>query len=405
MSQPTPIGPFLGIDNRVPDNTLARVERGRKVGDYLRNAVNVDLTNSGTLQRRAGTTLEQAGSDCHSLWAEGEHAFYVDGTTLYAHPHEAVATWLTPSLPVSYAALGTDVVWSNGAVIQRIRNGASGPLGVPVPNPAPAVTVSAGGSLDAGLYMVAFVATSPDGEESGATWPVQLDVPANGAISVASLPANTAVYVSPLNGDALFFAGTFGGSVTFSVTPAQGQQLRSIGMRPMPAGQIVRFHNGRLLVASGSTLFYSEPFAPALHNPARGYIPLISRITIMEPVANGVIVVADKTYFLAGDDIEQAQLVEKLPYGAVEGTAARTEKDLSVWWFSERGMVMSSEEGEVKNIQEEHVAVAGARVGAGMFREQNGVQQLVTSLFGSEASVAAASSFMDAEIVRKESML
>ena len=77
-----PIGPFVGINNRLPDHQLGVVERGRKAGDYLRNAVNVDLTAAGTLQRRKGSTLVAPGADCHSLWSDGEKAFYVDGTDL-----------------------------------------------------------------------------------------------------------------------------------------------------------------------------------------------------------------------------------------------------------------------------------------------------------------------------------
>ena len=85
-----PIGPFVGINNRLPDHQLGVVERGRKAGDYLRNAVNVDLTAAGTLQRRKGSTLAQAGTDCHSLWSDGEQAFYVDGDTLYQHPRTSL---------------------------------------------------------------------------------------------------------------------------------------------------------------------------------------------------------------------------------------------------------------------------------------------------------------------------
>ena len=47
-----PIGPFVGINNRLPDHQLGVVERGRKAGDYLRNAVNVDIDNAGRLLRR-----------------------------------------------------------------------------------------------------------------------------------------------------------------------------------------------------------------------------------------------------------------------------------------------------------------------------------------------------------------
>ena len=81
-----PIGPFAGINNRLPDHKLGIVSRGQKAGDYLRNAVNVDLTAAGTLQRRKGTALALAGADCHSLWADEQDVYFVDGGDLKTFP-------------------------------------------------------------------------------------------------------------------------------------------------------------------------------------------------------------------------------------------------------------------------------------------------------------------------------
>jgi len=173
-----PIGPFVGINNRLPDYQLGIVERGRKAGDYLRNAVNVDLTATGTLQRRKGSTLAQAGTDCHSLWSDGEQAFYADGTELKRFTGETVATGLAYGRPVSFCKAPTgDVIWTDGARIEAIGKGS---LAVPTPNPAPVVTASSGGALHAGYYQVAITAVAADGRESGSTWPVQVQVQDSG---------------------------------------------------------------------------------------------------------------------------------------------------------------------------------------------------------------------------------
>jgi hypothetical protein len=121
-----------------------------------------------------------------------------------------------------------------------------------------------------------------------------------------------------------------------------------------------------------------------------------------------VYVVADQTYWLAGADIMAADVVPVLPYGAVEGTGRLVVPDQGaqkVWWFSHRGLVVGNSAGQVANLQEKNVSVEKASVGAALYREQNGVRQVVSSLFGAETSRAAASSFMSAEIIRKESML
>ena len=405
-----PIGPFVGINNRLPDHQLGVVDRGRKAGDYLRNAVNVDLTAAGTLQRRKGSTLTQAGTDCHSLWSDGEQAFYMDGDTLYQYPRTALRSGLVPGRRVSWCKTPTgDVIWSNGTVMERIRVGVSAPLGLLVPNPAPNVTATVGGSLKAGFYQVAITATNADGEESGATWPIQVAAPEGGRIEVTGLPGTlTNIYVSPLNGDALYLAATTtASSYIIPIMGALGQSLQTLGMRPMPAGEIVREHRGRLLVVSGSTLYYSEPFGYGLHDPLRGRIQFGGRITLLAPVKGGCYVGTEtETFWLPGGDIEKTEVVELLPYGAVSGTDTALENQTGVAWMGTRGLIVADAQGQAKNVQEDTVAVGAAQIGATLYREQDGMRQLVlSSVRGSGVAKAAASSFFEADIVRKENML
>ena len=192
----------------------------------------------------------------------------------------------------------------------------------------------------------------------------------------------------------------------FPVTPQQGAQLQTLGFRPMPAGSIVRVHNGRLLTADRNGLYYSEPYAPTWHNPLRGYIPLPG-ITLVEPMQAGIyITTADRTYWLAGADIAgDAALVDLLPYGAAAGSSTRINNALDVAWYSQRGIVIGSRDGQVKNMQEDTTATEKASRAAMLYREQDGMRQLVSSLFGAEATVAAASTYFEAELVRKENML
>ena len=99
------------------------------------------------------------------------------------------------------------------------------------------------------------------------------------------------------------------------------------------------------------------------------------------------------------------RLVEILPYGAVLGSSARSDNSTSVMWFSARGLVVGGAQGQVKNLQEDALAVRPGRKGAALLREEDGMRQVISSVFGAEDTRAAARSFMVAEIVRKESML
>lgn len=407
MNKTVDLSPFLGVNNRVPEESLARVERGRRVGNYLRNAVNVDLTDAGTLKRRPGRVKRVATSDAHSLWGDGANAYYVDDDTLYRYPREVVLTGLTPRLRVSY---DTDprggVFWSNGVQIGRIEGVTAQPLGVDTPNPAPTINAHGDGGLPGGKYIVSVVAVSALGEHSPPTPPEQIDVPEGGRIEVSGLSGTCAIFMSPQNGDEMYLVGQTSNAVeNIYVLPAFGPSIQTLGLRKMPAGQIVRWTKGRLLVASGSTLFISHPYAPALHHPIQGRVDLPSRITVMEPCGGGVFIAADKTYFLTNMGAVEGRLPDVLPYGAIEGTGMRSPWDESVAWFSERGLVIGEPDGSAKNVQEDAVAVGPAEYGASFYMERDGMRHMITALFQSGPMRAAAHSFLEDETERQELML
>lgn len=404
------LGPFLGMNNRLPADQLAVMgTRGQKAGDYVRDAVNVYFTDRGTFKVRSGYSRVVECTDGHSLWGDGTRMYYVDGDVLYRYPRVAVRSGLVPGLSVSYCAGPRgEVFWSNGQTLEMIRDNASGALAPNTPNPPPTVAVSADGALPAGYYMLAFAAVSATGEQSAPTDPVQVQVPANGRISISGISGQTAIFISPHNGDVLFHARTTAAASTdFPVTPDQSASMSLARTRPMPAGQIVRWFNGSLLVASGNMLFISEPYAPGLYDPTRGYVPLPNRIAVVEPVESGVFVCEEassdnaKSYFLAGANPFDAQLREVLPYGAVEGTGERSPREKKVWWFSARGVVAGTDTGEVTNIQEAAVAVGLAVRGATTHVERDGVRQVISAVSGAELPRGAAMDYYEAEVIRK----
>ena len=88
-----------------------------------------------------------------------------------------------------------------------------------------------------------------------------------------------------------------------------------------PIGTIVRVHSGRIYIASGSVLWYSEPFGPNLFRLATNYIPFPADIIMVAPVIGGIFVsTTKKIYFLAGKDAKQFQQSVVAHYPAIEGT-------------------------------------------------------------------------------------
>ncbi|MEK7425738.1 MAG: hypothetical protein AAB131_18085 [Actinomycetota bacterium] len=399
----------LGMNTRRPDFRLRTEE-----GFFQRETVNGDITADGTVRRRTGYEQELAGDAAHSLWSYGAEAFYADGPSLYRLGDVAdeldvalVYGALRVGAPVSYAAApqgGT--FWTDGLALKHCVGAIVDDLAPERPALEPTVSIAAG-YLPAGVYRYCFSYTDSAGRESPATHLQQIELDAAGGISFVmggAVPAGLTLnaFVSPPNGAETYLVAEIESGSTVYEFQAEGRRCHTVGLERMPAGRFVRYANGRLLVALGSTLFYSRPFMPGLYDPVRDFIPLPAEITVLEPVdggASGVYVVADQTYWLSAD-LPGTALQTVLPYGAVAGSAVPRPDLTAVHWMSERGLVLASGGAEIKNLQEQNVAVAPTTRGASLVREVNGEQCAVSAMVGGAGPQrAVVSSYMEAEIV------
>ena len=88
-----------------------------------------------------------------------------------------------------------------------------------------------------------------------------------------------------------------------------------------PVGTIIKLFSGRVYIASGSVLWYSEPFGPNLFRAATNYIPFPAEIIMVAPVVGGIFVsTTKKIYFFAGKDVTQFQQSVVAHYPAIKGT-------------------------------------------------------------------------------------
>lgn len=409
MSKLPTLGPFpLGVDNRKQDHALTQ-SVGRGSVDLLRSATNVDLSDEGRVRRRAGYTLALAGSNVHSLWADKTAAFYADGPSLRTLTPSMGFTEirgdLIPGKPLSFCEAGGTHYYTGSGLLGMVRNGARLDFTPPLVA-TPSLTAIAG-SLSAGRYQFCFTQTGPAGE-SAATLPQEITLTATGGIGIAApVSSYTAlVYMTSTDGEVLGRVGPIAGLLDVVSMPALGARCQTLLLAPMPAGSIVRFGNARLLVAVGNLLCYSEPFAPGLFNPGKNYVPFSAPVTVVEPCGTGVFVVADKTYWFPGE-LTQAAMVVALPYGAVpnSSTAEHPDKPETVFWIGDRGLVQGTADGNAIAVQQEHLALSGGSAGAALVREQEGLKHVITAVRDPMATVAACSSYFDAEIIRKGTVL
>lgn len=407
------IGPFpLGVNNRKYDHELTSPV-GRETVDLLRSAVNVDVSEDGKVHRRPGFTLVAPGGAPHSAWGDGKAGFYADGPDLFALglapdgqlTAVQIRADLTSGLPVSYCEAGGIHYYSNGQVLGAVQGKARLDFTPPL-STTPALGTTSG-ALVAGRYQLCFTQVGPAGE-SAATPPQVVEVPDEGAILIANIPAPAdgcalRAYMTAADGEVLGRVPLeiVGSAATIAVQPALGARCQTLLLAPMPPGEVVRFSNGRLLTASGNLLCYSEPFAPGLFNPSKNFIPFPADITVMEPCGDGVFVVADKTYWLAGE-ITQAPLAEVLPYGAVPHSGGNDPaRPGRCFWISERGLVVGGPDGSASNVQEDRLALAGGAAGATLYREREGQAHILTAVRDPMQSKSAVGCFFDAEIIRK----
>jgi hypothetical protein len=404
------------MNNRLPD-FIHGSQDAQESTHFLHNAVNVDITTAGTIKRRKGFSLEEAAADGHSLFGHPntQYGYYVDYTSLkYVRVNNdgslytaTVLTGLAPGKRMFYDDSPLGVICSNGDVLKLLVGQVATDLTLPIPAQAPVLSTGSG-SLVGGQYQVAICRIDTvSGRQGGTTVPVNIVVPDNSSLSVGAMdPAYThAVYVTTRNGEVFFLADTVqAASITFAAPIIYGPRCETVLLAPMPPGSLLRYYLGRLYTVIGNTLYFSEPYAPSLFDPVRGYIPFQEPITIVEPVVGGVYVASENTYFLSGvisDSIANAVV----PYGAAFGCSGRVANTNDVWWMSNRGIIRGDQAGNWKNLQEDSVAVEPATSGAGLFREEDGMKQFIATLFNPGISIMGAKTWMEAEAVRRDDSL
>lgn len=397
-----------GVNNRLEPTELQTIMPDRSRGTYLHGADNVDINDKRRVRRREGQTLIDDG-DFHSLWAEGDDAFVVKGGTLYRLTENADAVSMTEirtglaNTPVSYSVgADDDVYWSNGAELRRVSGVQDKPASTPPLSLIPAA-VPIAGALPAGKYLLAFTSVQ-DARESSASPVVQLDLPENSGVRIVTAET-VEVYMSGPNGDVLTLQRSGAtGTIDVLTYDEGGRRCMTLNTAPTPAGSIVRHYNAAMVVAVGSLLCVSLPYNYGVFNPSIGYIPFPADITMIEPTTKGLFIAADKTYWIT-DLFTQGDLNEVLPYGAIPGTSGKSPDDNSVFWQSPRGLIIGDDSGKVAAVQEEALALSGGVFGATLFRERNGSKHLVSTRKGAQQSVAGATTYMEAEVIRKGTVL
>lgn len=404
--KPGQITSFAGINNRLPKDRLD----AQKGPAFVHDAVNVDLNPAARFQRRPGFQLALAGSNCRCLWEQGgDAALYADGAELRrfnGQTSELVAPLASSLAQVAYAETPQGVAWSDGFSVNLIRQGVSAPVVPALPNPMPVPSAAAGGGLSAGIYGVCFATRAASGQRSPLSLPTYLQVGQGGAIDITAAGHTQAIdyFVTTVNGEVFYRAGTIAvgeAGAQISMARSDGEPIVHQVTAPLPPGQVLEHHNGRLLSAQGSLISYSLPYQLGVYRPATDFLPLPGPCALMVSVTGGLFVATDETtWFLPGGEISASSMVKVAPFGAVRGTRTAVPNSTDVMWFSPRGAVRGAQDGSIRLLQDRHMAFGPSQSGATVIREENGMRTFIAALSGSKPTGGAVvGSYMDAKVV------
>lgn len=403
-NKPITLGWLRGMNNIAPDFDLP--------SNTLRDAVNVDVLDSGALRRRQGATLRLATPDAHSFWSNDAVAFFVSAGNLMQLQDDLTAKLLRANVgfgTMQYEEAGGEVFFTNNTVLGRIRGGVAYELGVEAPSVPPGLALT-NGYLSAGTYQCLCTFVNAQGEESAASRAVALRLGVPGGLTLTVPPPTSPevvavrLYLTQPDGE-LFYAVAdlaLGTSTTGIISaPDYGPVCRTQFMARMFAAETLEYYRGRMYYAAGNILWFSEPFQYGLFNPSENFIVFDAPVTLVEAVEDGIYLACDQTYFLAGTEPKEFRQQQIFPFGAARFSSTKHARSPDTSWYSDRGIVIGSNGGTATLIQNDNVMPEAHLRGATLVKEYNSLNQIISAVSGSPAAASlAALDYMDAEITR-----
>lgn len=144
-----------------------------------------------------------------------------------------------------------------------------------------------------------------------------------------------------------------------------------------PPGQALEYYKGRLYIAQGAVLWFTDALALNRVDRRRNFLLFATPITLLMAVRNGLYVSDEEgTYFLPGDRSEAFTRIPVFPYPAIRGTAVRVDPNWigkdgmsggAILWASTRGICLGLDGGQGKNLTERQYQMPQAAAGSGLF--------------------------------------
>jgi hypothetical protein len=414
-----------GVTNNLPAKSVQN--------NGLTDAVNVDIDDKGKIKRRKGYSKifnPQVGQKIYKMigMPDGRLCVALNGFICVIEPNTGVVYQSNEVVgdDVCFLELNGEIYFSsknasNSGILYKDSSFTDGyyirDFGVPLVNSAPLIEIESG-TLVAGVYQYCFTKFNHLGEESGTTQPQLIIIPDNSSIKFtfanyepgkqrADGKGGINVYLSEANGETLYLNakiydnGSPFSSVVCNKSSTQGTSLKQKSSDKFPYVLNLAYCSGRIFGSDGNIVWYSNAYNYGLVDLESNYLLFSNEIKIMTAVQDGLYVADRMTYYVDCRNIEKgAERRTVLPYSGLIGSECFLENEFAVSWMSDKGVVLGYNGGEVKNMQDPKFIPNKAAGGAMLHRYQDGISQLLVTMFDEEANGAAVQDFAEAEIRR-----
>lgn len=369
---------------------LNNVSDPLRVGfEWLTQADNVDVTDTGGLVERTGYALAMAASPNGAFSTfDFSRMYLVDGRALKAMTSPTTADTLRSGLaaaPMYFAEVNEQVYFNNGT-----DSGIIAPDNTLLlwswPRADMPQLEAVTGNLPAGLYRVVCTFTLPDGRETGAGDAAEITLGEGSALQISGIPHQadclTNVYIAPANSTVFQWAGApRGAAMVWNTSPdALGVELLNPLLDPLPAGcDVIQAWGGRMYAAQylpqqgQSVIWFSQPLGFHLFDLTKDFIMVPGRVLTMAWHDDGLVIGTDKAIY--AETVEK--FVQLAPYGVVPGWCTARDENDDVYLWTTRGACRAL---PFKNLTAGHVSVApGVQAGAAVIHAA-GQKRFVASL-------------------------
>jgi hypothetical protein len=354
--------------------------------EWLTTANNINILDTGALERRDGYGLDTAGTMTGAYsTVDYQRLYLVDAGSLKTGDGATLDT-ISSSERMHWAEINGDVFFNNGTDTGIIKaDNTVLPWSWPVPGTPTLAAVS--GSLAPGKYDVICTYLMDDGRETGAGQATSIDIEEGQALQISNIPQaagmTARVYIAPAN--STVFQLAYEGYQTarlWDYSPnSLGIDLATDDFDPIPEGAtLIQVWRGRVYAAqyfpasNMTAVWSSQPLGFHLFDLASDFLAIPGEVLMLAPTDEALLIgTGEEIHAYTGDSIKMLA-----NYGVVPGWCwAIDDEDQKVYIWTQRGMCRAM---PFTNLTSGHVSVApGVQAGAAVIA-QDGQRRFVVAL-------------------------